>query len=206
MLKKLLLFASVVLMIAMVSCKGDDGAVGPAGAAGPQGPAGPAGPAGKDGEDGTGGAAGSIIAFMGELETDTAGNAIVGDTAFFADFTADEIASVEKGAFQVFIKDDGAYFPLPGFVLFADEAISYGYYYAIDGLGLYFPIFRTSQATVKKRTFEEIRILVIPASNATRLNPNVNWQNYEEAVAALGLTETNVKRVKSPKIHKNFKK
>ena len=44
MFKKLLLFASVVLMIAMVSCKGDDGAVGPAGAAGAQGPAGAAGP------------------------------------------------------------------------------------------------------------------------------------------------------------------
>lgn len=205
MLKKLLLFASVVLMIAMVSCKGDDGAVGPAGATGPQGPAGPAGPAGKDGEDGTGGS-GSIIAFMGELETDTSGNAIVGDTAFFKDFSADEIASVEKGAFQVFIKDDGAYFPLPGFVLFKDEAISYGYYYVVDGLGLYFPIFRTSQATVKKRKFEEIRILVIPASNATRLNPNINWKNYDEAVAALGLTEANVKKVKYSKILKNIKK
>ncbi|MHA4738302.1 collagen-like triple helix repeat-containing protein [Dyadobacter sp. MSC1_007] len=204
MFKKLLLFACVALMIALVSCEGKQGEVGPKGDTGAPGPAGPVGPAGKDGEDGTGGGGGALIAFMGELETDTSGNAIVGDTAFFKDFTADEIASVEKGAFQVFIKDDGGYFPLPGYVLFEDEAISYGYYYVVDGLGLYFPIFRTSAAKVKKRTFEEIRVLVIPAANL-RLNSNVNWQNYEEAVAALGLTESNVKIVRNSKLRKTFK-
>jgi hypothetical protein len=206
MFRRLLLFACVALMIALVSCEGKQGEVGPKGDTGAAGPAGPAGPAGKDGEDGTGGgSSGSVIAFMGELETDTAGNAIVGDTAFFKDFTADEIASVEKGSFQVFIKDDGGYFPIPGYVLFKDEAISYGYYYVVDGLGLYFPIFRTSAAKVRKRTFEEIRVLVIPAVNATRLNQNVNWQNYEEAVAALGLTESNVKVVRNSKLRKTFK-
>ena len=76
MLKKLLLFASVVLMIAMVSCKGDDGAVGPAGATGPQGPAGPAGPAGKDGEDGAGSSA--IILSTGQVDTDSTGGFIIG--------------------------------------------------------------------------------------------------------------------------------
>ena len=197
MFKKLLLVAWVCVALFLVNCKGDDGAVGPKGDTGAAGPAGPAGPAGADGGSDTtgGGASGSIIAFMGELETDTSGNAIVGDTAFFDGLSAEQIASVEKGAFQVYIKDDGAYFPLPGYVLFADEAISYGFYYVVDGLGLYFPIFRTSDATIKQRTFEEIRVVVIPALNASRLSA-INWKNYDEAVASLGLTEKDVKIIK----------
>lgn len=195
MFKKLLIGAWFCGAVFLVSCKGDDGAVGPAGAKGDTGAAGPTGATGATGAagaNGTGSGGGSIIAFMGSLTTDTSGNAIVGDTAFFKDFTAAEIASVEKGAFQVYIKDDGAYFPLPGFVLFADQAISYGFYYVVDGLGLYFPIFRTSAATVKKRTFEEIRVVVIPASN---LRLNLNLKNYDEVVAALGLTEKDVKKI-----------
>ncbi|TLU99043.1 collagen-like triple helix repeat-containing protein [Dyadobacter luticola] len=199
MFKKLLLFAWVALMVAFIaSCKGEQGDVGPKGDTGAAGPTGPAGPAGADGQDGTGGGGGgSIIAFMGEIETDTAGNMVVGDTAFFTGFTADEIKSVEKGVFQVYLKDDGAYFPVPGLVLFSDEAISYGYYYAVEGNALYFPIYRTSAAKVKKRSFEEVRVLVIPAANANgRVSSNVNWKNYDEAVAALGLTEADVKVVR----------
>ena len=195
MLKKLLLFAwigSVALFTS--SCEGPEG---PQGEVGPQGVAGPAGPAGPAGEDGTGGGgAGSIIAFMGKIETDTAGNVVVGDTAFFAEFTDDEVASVEKGAFQVYIKDQGAYFPIPGHVLFDDEAISYSYYYVVDGNGLFFPIFRTSNAKVKKRTFEEIRVLVMPALNLEKVNSDINWKDYNEAVKALGLSEADVKVIR----------
>ncbi|MCE7061392.1 hypothetical protein [Dyadobacter sp. CY343] len=196
MLKKLLLFAwigSVVLFTS--SCEGPEGPQGEVGPQGVAGPAGPAGPAGQDGQGG-GGGAGSIIAFMGEIETDTAGNVVVGDTAFFSDFTDEEVASVEKGAFQVYIKDDGGYFPIPGTVLFEDEAISYSYYYVVEGNGLYFPIFRTSNAKVRQRTFEEIRVLVMPALNLGKENAKINWKNYDEAVKALGLSESDVKVIR----------
>ncbi|KQS31426.1 hypothetical protein [Dyadobacter sp. Leaf189] len=198
MLKKLLLFAWIgVMVLAVSSCEGPEGPAGPKGDTGAAGPAGPAGPAGEDGEDGTGsGMSGSVIAFMGEIETDTSGNMIVGDTAFFADATDEEILSFEKGMFQVFLKDNGAYFPVPGYVLFEDEAISYGYYYQIDGNGLYFPIFRTSAADNPQRSFEEVRVVFIPALNAGKQNANVNWKNYDEAVKALGLTEADVKVIR----------
>lgn len=191
MFKKLLMIAWVGLVGLTVSCKGPQGDVGPQGEQGATGATGATGPAGQDGE-GSGG--GSVIAFMGELETDSTGNAFFGADDFFDGATAVQIESVEKGSFQVFVKDDGAYFPIPGFVLFSDEAISYGYYYAVEGNGLYFQLFRTSAATKPQRTFEEIRVLYIPAINASGRS-SVNWKNYEEATTALGLTETDVRKV-----------
>jgi uncharacterized protein YaiE (UPF0345 family) len=191
MFKKLLIIAWVGLVGLTVSCKGPQGDVGPQGEKGDAGAVGPAGPAGQDGE-GSGSGAGSLIVFMDELEIDSTGVVTFGSDTYFEGASEEEIAAFEKGGYLVYAKSGGAYFPLPGYVLFSDEAISYSYLYARENLGLYFEIFQTSNAEVPTRKFEEIRVIVMPALNA-RLSSSVDWKNYNAAVAALGLKEENRK-------------
>lgn len=192
MFKKLLIIAWVGLVGLTVSCKGPQGDVGPQGEQGATGATGPQGPAGESGEGSA--SAGSIIVFMDGLDVDSTGWAGFGSDTFFEGASEDEIAAFEKGAYLVYAKSGGAYFPLPGYVLFSDEAISYSYLYARENQGLYFEIFQTSNAKVPKRSFEEIRVLVMPALNA-RQSTSVDWKDYHAAVTALGLTENDIKIV-----------
>ncbi|WAC11826.1 collagen-like protein [Dyadobacter pollutisoli] len=192
MLKKLMMMAFVGLVLVSMGCDGDKGDVGPAGPAGPKGDP---GVNGKDGASDTVGVGGSVLVFMDTISTDANGRFTLSDTTFFKGMSKEEVASIEKGSVQVFIKSRGVYFPLPGPVLFADEVIDYIYYYGVDGLELFFEFFTATPAPKnKKRKLEELRVVIIPALNAGRL-ANINLKDYEQTVKALGITEANIKKI-----------
>ncbi|SDE25995.1 hypothetical protein SAMN04487996_104191 [Dyadobacter soli] len=202
MFKKLLLFASVVLMIAMISCKGDDGAVGPAGPAGAQGPAGPAGPAGQDGEDGTGGG-GALIISTGEIETDSTG----GYLAVIENLTPAQDSALSSSAILVYVKSGNAYWSIPGLVLFTGNKFSsFSFAHGIQESAFFVDLFTTNwsedQDDAPKRTFQDLRIVIIPGEvvEAGRLSAET-LKDYNKTITALGLTDAPVKLASKLKLN-----
>lgn len=198
MFKKLLLFASVVLMVYMVSCKGDDGAVGPAGAAGAQGPAGPAGPAGKDGEDGTSGG-GALILSSGAVVTDTAADNKGGFITGIPDLTPAEDSLLSSSVVLVYLKAQGVYWPMPGVVSFGGGKVSsYTFVHAVQEKTFFVQLIPTdwseNQNDPPQRSFEDIRVVIVPGEILTggRLSAET-LKDYNKTIAALGLTEAQVK-------------
>ncbi|MCF0074820.1 hypothetical protein LZD49_30315 [Dyadobacter sp. CY261] len=193
MFKKLLLFACVALMIALVSCKGDDGAVGPAGPAGAQGPAGPAGPAG---EDGTGSSA--LIISTGADTTDEEGGYITGLTGL----TAEQEELLENSAVLVYLKAQGVYWPMPGVISFGGSKVSsFTFVHGVDEGTFFVELIPTdwneTQEAPPVRIFEDIRIVIVPGSllEGGRLSSEIDFKNYDKTIAALGLTDAKVKSV-----------
>lgn len=208
MFKKLLLFASVVLMIAMVSCKGDDGAVGPAGAAGPQGPAGAAGPKGDKGEDGASSSA--LIISTGAVSTDTAGQNIGGYITGISDLTPAEDSLLSSSVVLVYLKAQGVWWPMPGIVSFGNSKVSsYTFIHGVEDKTFFVQLIVTdwseNQATPPKRTFEDVRIVIVPGEviSGGRLSAET-LKDYNKTIAALGLTDTKVKLANKLKL--NLKK
>jgi len=194
MFKKLLLFASVVLMIAMVSCKGDDGAVGPAGAAGAQGPAGPAGPAGPKGEDGASSSA--LILSTGQVDTDSTGGFITG----IPDLTAEQDSALSSSVVLVYLKAQNVYWPMPGVISFGGGKVSsFTFVHAVQDKTFVVDLIPTdwneNQTTAPKRTFQDIRIVIVPGEVVDvsgRLSAET-LKDYNKTIAALGLTDAQVK-------------
>jgi hypothetical protein len=190
MFKKLLLFASVVLMITLVSCKGDDGAVGPAGAAGPQGPAGPAGPKGDDGASSS-----AIILSTGPVDTDSTGGFITG---------RENLSPAEDSAFSssvvlVYLKAVDVYWPMPGVISFGGGKVSsFTFVHAVQEKTFFVELLPTdwneNQTTAPKRTFQDIRIIIVPGEIVSdgRLSAEI-LKDYNKTIAALGLTDVQVK-------------
>jgi len=192
MLRKLLLFAWIGLAVVLVNCKGDDGAVGPAGPAGPTGAAGPAGPAGPAGEDGTSGG-GAFILSTGADTTDATGGFITG----FTGLDAEGLATLDSSAVLVYLKTGGVYWPLPGVVSFGSGKISqFTFVHGIDDDTFFVQVIPTdwsdTTANAPVRIVQDFRVVIIPGTSL-RLNAGVNFKNYEETIAALGLTENDVK-------------
>lgn len=196
MFKKLLLFASVVLMIAFVSCKGDDGAVGPAGPAGAQGPPGPAGPAGEDGEDGAGTL--PLIITTGQVVTDdSTGGYITG----IPNLTPAQDSALSSSVVLVYIKAQGVYWPMPGLVSFGGgEVSSYTFVHGVQDATFFVELLPTdwngTSNTPPKRTFQDLRVVIIPGElvEAGRLSAET-FKDYNKTINALGLTEAQVKKV-----------
>lgn len=201
MFKKLLLLAWVVMIGVTLSCKGPDGDVGPAGAKGDKGDTGATGATGPAGtSDTTGSGPAALILTTDAFTTDSLGNAGFYYEKFFEGLSADGIASVENGAVLVYIKSGGSWFAVPGLVIFPDKSSGqYSFYYGVDGTDFYFQILRLSSSTGStiKKTFEDIRIVLVPGTNLGRMDASVNWKSYDAALAALGLTEKDVKAVKA---------
>ncbi|WP_426291799.1 hypothetical protein ACN9ML_16935 [Dyadobacter endophyticus] len=193
MFKKLLLFASVVLMIAMVSCKGDDGAVGPAGAAGAQGPAGAAGPKGDKGEDGASSSA--IILSTGAVDTDSTGGFITG----IDNLTADQDSALSSSVVLVYLKAQNVYWPMPGVISFGGGKVSsFTFVHAVQDKTFFVELLPTdwseNQTAAPKRTFQDIRVVIVPGDvvKVGRLSAEI-LKDYNKTIAALGLTDTQVK-------------
>lgn len=52
------------------------------------------------------------------------------------------------------------------------------------------------QDTAPTRILDDLRLVLIPGVvRNVRSNANVNWKNYDQTIAALGLNETNVKKL-----------
>ncbi|MCE6990424.1 hypothetical protein [Dyadobacter sp. CY323] len=201
MFKRLLLFAWIGLMVVLVSgCKGEQGDVGPAGPkgdAGAAGPAGPAGPAGADGQDGTGGGGAAILS-IGEIGT-TADGGVVGRIGIDS-LSAEEDEFYNSAVVMVYVKVQGVWWPLPGTVIFDDEKASdFTFIHGIQQSTFFVDIINVrwyeDVQTVPMRTFEDIRIILVPGA-LVRTSAETDWKDYNKAVEALGLSESDVKTAK----------
>jgi len=191
MLKKLLMVIGVCFVVFLAGCKGDDGAVGPAGPAGPTGAAGPAG------VDATGGSS-AIILSTGAVT----GSGTGGDLSFALDtaLTADQEAFYDTGvAVLIYVKSQGVWWPLPGNVQFANNNLGgFTFVHGVDSGTFFIEIFTTGnsegQATAPVRSFEDIRIVLLPDTGGARLSSLVNPSSYEETIKALGLSNVSVRK------------
>ncbi|WP_254561958.1 hypothetical protein [Dyadobacter diqingensis] len=193
MLKKLLFGICVCFVALLVSCKGDDGAVGPVGAKGDTGATGATGPAG---EDATGGSS-AIILTTGAVT----GAGTNGDLSFglVDSLTTDEASFYDSGvAVLVYAKSLGVWWPLPGSVQFTgNKASGFTFVHGVDSGVFFVDIFTTGNseglATAPVRSFDDIRVVLLPDLGARR-SSEINWNNYEETIKALGLTAADVKK------------
>jgi hypothetical protein len=193
MFKKLLLFAWMGLtVLAVSSCEGPEGPAGPKGDTGAAGPAGPAGPAG---EDGTGGGAGAAILSIGEIET-TEDGGVLGRIGIDS-LTADEQGLYESSVVMVYVRAQGVWWPLPGTVIFDNEKASdFTFIHGVENSTFFVDIINIrwyeDVEEAPMRTFEDVRIILVPGE-LLRSSAEVDWKDYNKAVAALGLSEKNVK-------------
>lgn len=200
MFTRLLLFAWIGLMVFMVSCKGDKGDVGPQGEKGDTGAAGPAGPAGEDGTSG----GGALILSSGEDSSDSLGGYVIG----IPNLTAADDSLLQSSAVLVYIKAQGVYWPLPGVVSFGENAVSeFTFIHGIEESTFFVQIFQRGWSEenlqeAPERDFEDVRVVIIPGTILGRMNGQINLKSYEETIAALGLTDKDVKISKKVKLAK----
>jgi len=193
MYKKLLLVVCVCFMAFLAGCKGDDGAVGPQGEKGETGATGATGPAGSGGAG-----ASAIILTTGAVT----GTGTDGDLSFVIDDQLD----AESEAFydssvvvMVYGKSLGVWWPLPGIVQFTGQAVSnFTFVHGVDQATFFLDILTTGWSedtdTAPTRSFDDIRIVLVPASSGARLSADVNWKSYDETILALGLNDSNAKK------------
>ncbi|WP_439559327.1 hypothetical protein [Dyadobacter sp.] len=199
MLKKLLLFAWIgVAVLAVSSCEGPEGPAGPKGDTGAAGPAGPAGPAG---EDGTGGG-GAVIFSLGEIES-TEDGGLVGQIGLDS-LSADEIDVYESAVVMVYVKAQGVWWPLPGTVSFGQGKVNnFTFVHGIDKSTFFVDIINLGWSEdveeAPMRTFEDIRLIFVPGE-LLRTSAEVNWKDYNEAVKALGFSESSIELGKKLKL------
>jgi hypothetical protein len=190
MLKKLSLLAYFGLALLLMNCKGDDGAIGPAGATGAAGPKGDAGTTGPAGPAGASGAARYYTS--GPDTTDAKGflyKAIAAPTAADETFWANAVV-------LIFVKVSGVYWALPGSVTFPGNTEStFGYYHGFSEKVFYAEVTQKDwtgkspeNAMPPVRIVQDMRLVAVPAAKM-RLNGEVDWSDFGQVTAALGLTE-----------------
>jgi hypothetical protein len=191
MLKKLLMVIGVCFVVFLAGCKGDDGAVGPAGPAGSTGATGPAG------ADATGGSSAFILATGAVTGAGSGGDL---SFALLDSLSADEEEFYDTGvAVLVYAKSLGVWWPLPGNVQFANNNVGgFTFVHGVDSGTFFIEIFTTGnsegQATAPVRSFDDIRIVLLPDTGGARLSGLANTNNYEETMKALGLSNINVRK------------
>jgi hypothetical protein len=192
MFRRLLLFAWLGLMVVLVTnCKGPQGDVGPQGETGAQGPAGPTGPAGEDGQNG--GGSGAFILSSGADETDSTGGYITG----IPDLTPELDTVLQSSAILVYVKSQNVYWPLPGLVLFGNAASQFTFVHGIQSNTFFVELFQTGWSEdvddAPKRTFQDVRIVIIPGTVLGGRLDAETLKSYEKTIASLGLTDKDVK-------------
>lgn len=192
MIKQLILIAWIGLVVASLGCEGKKGDVGPAGTPGTPGAAGPAGPKGDTGVAGTD-ALGARIVTTGSVRSDGGGY-----TFGISRLTpADTVFLSTCGVF-VYIKSQTYWHSIPGVVPFGADSTTFNFKYALRPATNAFivnirPISWTEdQPVAPERQFEAIRVILVPTENFRRVSAEVNMANYDEAMKALGLKESDV--------------
>ena len=193
MIKQLILIAWVGLAVASLGCKGSKGDIGPAGPAGPTGQTGAIGDTGVAGTD----ALGAKVITTGAVRSDGGGY-----TFGISKLTpADTVFLSTCGVF-VYIKSQTYWHSIPGVVPFGTDSTTFNFKYALRNATNAFivnirPITWTEdQPTAPERQFEAIRVILVPTEAYGRINSSVNMKNYDEAVKALGLSESDVQVIK----------
>jgi len=179
MIRKFLFLALLGSLPLLYSCDKLKGDVGPAG---PQGETGVAGPKGEKGEPGSGGGGGALQFTRDTLSTNANGTFGLGFT-----LTQENAKAIEKGVILVYAKSNNLWFPLPGLVIFDQEATEYTFAYQVEKLVLSVLVLERAEKP-KVRKFQSVRIVVVPASNG-RLNAEVDYKNYGAVRQAFNLPE-----------------
>ena len=190
MLKILSYIAYASIVITLLNCKGSDGdtgAVGPKGDTGIQGPKG-------DTVNNT-----ALVYSSGTDTTDALG--------YFSwtldNQTEEDLKFWNSATIFVFIKSSGVYWPIPGNINFGEnDDSSLSYNFGIVNKSISAEITQTNWTgkatgtlTPPIRIVEDVRIVAVPGV-IMRVNAHVNWQNYDQTIAALGLNEKDVRILK----------
>ena len=171
---------SVVFVIAIASCD-KEGPAGPAGATGPAGPAGPAGSQGPAGDPGT-----ANVIYSDWIDT-TTWNPIIDTTSldtvgYFADFDVQALDTniLNHGEIKMYVNvSSDPTFPLVFPIPFNNGAVFIDPLFAPNVIEL------TSNADLTGIPF---RYILIPGGTHAR-NMKINWNNYNEVKAYLGLKD-----------------
>ena len=186
------LLASLVI-IALVFTQCQKGDVGPAGPAGPAGPGGAAGSTGPKGDTGT-----ANVIYSPWLDVnyaaDTEQNGSVIDTiGFYATITATKLtnAILNSGEIKVYLNLGTSttpdIVPMPYFDVYSGININPDY--SLQKIFLYANI-NASTAIISGQKYLQYRYILIPGSVPSgRVAQPVNWNNYNEVKAYLGLTD-----------------
>ena len=187
-----LLASLVAITFIFTQCQKGD--VGPAGAAGPAGPAGPAGSTGPKGDTAT-----ANVIYSPWLDVTYAADTVhigsVIDTVdWIAHITANKLtqAIIDKGEMKVYMNwgtqttPDVAPLPILD-VFFTGVVINPEF--LVQKIDLY-SNFNASTVTSSGQKYLQYRYILIPGAVAGRLSkPAVDWNNYNEVKAYLGLTD-----------------
>lgn len=193
--KSSLTFLVSLVTIAFVFTQCQKGDVGPAGPAGPAGAAGTAGPGGATGPKGDTGTANVIYSpwLDVDYEADTVHNGALIDTVgFYATIAAAKLtnAILNSGEVKVYLNFGTATTPvitaLPYFDIYSLASIEA--YFLLQQIFLYSTVDGSTQ-TVSGQKYYQYRYILIPGSVPSGRIKHVDWNNYNEVKAFLGLTD-----------------
>lgn len=187
MMKKLFFCAWIAILGVSVGCDGDKGDVGPQGPAGPTGQAGPKGDSGVAGKD----ALGARVITTPAVKSDGGGY-----TFGISNLTPADTTFLTTCGVFVYVKSQNYWWSLPGTVEFSPgKSSTFNFKQALRNGRTFFvnirPISWTEdQPTAPERTFESIRVILVPTESFRRTNAEIDWKDYNAVVKALNLKET----------------
>ena len=186
----------MALITTIVSCS-KEGPAGPAGAAGPAGPQGPSGPAGPGGQPGTANVIYSSwldVAFTPVKDTPTTGP--IDTIAWTGRINATKLdtAILNRGEIKVYLNAGTSTSPFVAPLPLTDFVY---YFLSIQSLNPYFSPGRIdlistdngSTETFQGAKYYQYRYILIPGGTTARTAGKVNWNNYKEVQAYLGLKD-----------------
>lgn len=184
----------LVLVLFITSCKKGD--TGPAGAAGPAGPAGATGATGPAGAKGDTGTANVIYSAWLDVKYQPVKDQTTGDTvAWTATIPAPKLtnAILNSGTVKVYLNAGStaqpAIFPLPFTDFYAATGITnLNVYFTLNTIHLY-ATHDPSTETVQGVKYYQHRYILIPGSVPGRTSEKINWNDYNQVKAYLGLTD-----------------
>ena len=188
------LVSLVAITFIFTQCqKGDTGPAGPAGPAGAAGAAGPAGATGPKGDTGTANVIYSPWLDV-DYEADTIHNGAVIDTVgFYATIAAAKLtnAILNSGEIKVYVNLGTSTTPvitaLPYFDIYS--LISIEAYFLLQQIFLYSTVDASTQTPPGGQKTLQYRYILIPGSVPSGRIRHVDWNNYNEVKAFLGLTD-----------------
>lgn len=193
-MKRITTRISYVLLLAaavFVSSCSKDGDTGPQGEQGPPGPAGPGGPGGPQGEPGT---ANVIYSDWLDVTYDAVKNEAGDTVAFDAIISAPKLTNeiLSTGEIKVYFNWGTAaemtVDPLPLFDIYLGGGLSITTTFSAEQIYL-FSNFDMSTFTDTNGKQFQYRYILIPGGQTARSSKAVNWGNYKEVQAYLGLKD-----------------
>lgn len=174
------LFFASLMGVFLTACEGPEGAVGPAGPAGAQGPKGDKGDKGDPGDVNQ--EAIPYVVTTGVIENVTDGINLL----TLPGLTEQEAAEIDQSFVTlVYIKSQGAWWPMPGMVNFGEGKMSsYTFVHGVEGGEFFLDIVLTGYSedseTIPARTFEDAKVVIIPA--LLMQDARVDLSNYEQVM------------------------